>query len=61
MTLDLKITQLIIFGFFLTLKLIDAISWSWWWVTSPLWLPFIFACILVFLKGGKITCRGFIK
>jgi hypothetical protein len=24
---------------FLTLKLTDNVSWSWWWVTSPLWLP----------------------
>ena len=22
---------------FVTLKLISAISWSWWWVMSPLW------------------------
>ena len=24
---------------FLTLKLTDYVSWSWWWITSPLWLP----------------------
>jgi len=24
---------------FITLKLTDNIDWSWWWVTSPLWLP----------------------
>jgi hypothetical protein len=24
---------------FLTLKLTDNVSWSWWWITSPLWLP----------------------
>ena len=23
---------------FLTLKLTGAITWSWWWVTSPLWM-----------------------
>jgi len=22
----------------LVLKLIDKIDWSWWWITSPLWL-----------------------
>jgi hypothetical protein len=22
---------------FLTLKLLGKISWSWWWVTAPLW------------------------
>lgn len=24
---------------FITLKLCDVIDWSWWWVTSPLWIP----------------------
>jgi len=23
---------------FITLKLIDKIDWSWWWVLSPLWI-----------------------
>lgn len=25
---------------FIGLKLTDNISWSWWWVLSPLWIPF---------------------
>lgn len=25
---------------FIFLKLVGAINWSWWWVTSPFWLPF---------------------
>lgn len=25
---------------FVVLKLIDVIAWSWWWVLSPLWIPF---------------------
>ena len=25
---------------FITLKLTSVIAWSWWWVLSPLWLPF---------------------
>ena len=24
---------------FTTLKLTDHIDWSWWWVLSPLWVP----------------------
>jgi len=28
----------ILFCIFLILKLTGAISWSWWWVTSPLWI-----------------------
>ena len=26
---------------FLVLKLTKTISWSWWWVTSPMWLPIV--------------------
>lgn len=29
----------ILFLVFLVLKLCNVIDWSWWWVTSPLWLP----------------------
>lgn len=32
----------ILFIIFLILKLTDNIDWSWWWVTSPLWLPIAF-------------------
>lgn len=23
---------------FITLKLLDKLAWSWWWVLSPLWI-----------------------
>lgn len=26
---------------FVGLKLTNYIDWSWWWVTSPIWLPFV--------------------
>lgn len=43
----------ILFLVFLVLKLTDNIDWSWWWVTSPLWIPvvlsFIFLIIIFFL------------
>lgn len=29
----------ILFLIFLVLKLTDYITWSWWWVTAPLWIP----------------------
>lgn len=37
---------------FITLKLTGYIVWSWWWVLSPLWIPFaivlgIFGIVLV--------------
>ena len=41
-----------IFLVFLTLKLAEigqVATWSWWWVTCPLWIPF--AVILLFLFG----------
>lgn len=28
-----------VFIVFLTMKLTGHIDWSWWWVTSPLWIP----------------------
>lgn len=28
-----------LFIVFLVLKLTGVIDWSWWWVTSPLWIP----------------------
>lgn len=30
----------VLFLVFLTLKIVGVITWSWWWVTSPLWIPF---------------------
>ena len=29
----------VLFIVFLILKLTGNIDWSWWWVTSPLWIP----------------------
>lgn len=31
--------DVILFIVFLILKLTGHIDWSWWWVTSPLWIP----------------------
>lgn len=33
----------ILFIVFLVLKLTGNIDWSWWWVTSPIWIPFVAA------------------
>lgn len=40
---------LALFLVFLTLKLTGVITWSWWWVTAPLWGPpaFFFAIAAV--------------
>ena len=31
---------------FITLKLIDYIDWSWWWVLSPIWIPITVVALL---------------
>lgn len=31
---------------FLVLKLTGVVSWSWWWVTAPLWGAVLFAVVL---------------
>lgn len=38
--MEIKIGSLpaILFIVFLILKLCNVITWSWWWVTSPLWI-----------------------
>lgn len=46
---------MLLFLTFLVLKLTNVITWSWWWVTAPLWitpaivLAIIFLLILIFL------------
>lgn len=35
---------------FITLKLLDKISWSWWWVLSPIWI-LISIFLLILLIG----------
>lgn len=35
---------------FIMLKLIGIITWSWWWVLAPVWLPIIgLIAVLLFL------------
>jgi hypothetical protein len=32
---------------FIGLKLTGAITWSWWWVLSPIWIGYAIALIVV--------------
>jgi hypothetical protein len=41
----------ILFLIFMTLKLTGNIDWSWWWVTSPLWIPFVAAAVILGIVG----------
>jgi membrane protein YdbS with pleckstrin-like domain len=42
---------MILFIVFLVLKLTDVINWSWWWVTSPLWIPLAAAAVIIGILG----------
>lgn len=39
----------LLFLILLTLKLCNVISWSWLWVTAPLWIPFALVAALFIL------------
>ena len=36
---------------FITLKLCNVITWSWWWVLAPLWMPLAIIIILLIILG----------
>ena len=38
MKIELAGLPMILFIVFVILKLCKVITWSWWWVTSPLWI-----------------------
>lgn len=47
----------VVFLIFLILKLAgigQVAEWSWWWVTSPLWIPLAFV-LIVLLGVGLIS------
>ena len=37
----------LMFLIFLTLKLCGVIDWSWWFVTAPLWGPWVLLCLFI--------------
>lgn len=39
--------DVVLFLIFLVLKLCKVINWSWWWVTSPLWIGLILIIVTV--------------
>lgn len=43
---------------FIVLKLLGVITWSWLWVLSPFWIPFVIGIILIILLiifGKKVN------
>lgn len=43
----MKIDLGALFLVFLVLKLCNVITWSWWWVTAPLWIPLLLVLIIL--------------
>lgn len=46
---------------FIVLKLIGVISWSWWWVLAPLWIPTVLVLTVLAIVGIVMLTRHFIK
>lgn len=42
---------------FIVLKLCKVISWSWWWVLSPFWVPLAVAVIIGVVCFGIAIAR----
>ncbi len=34
-----RFLAVVLLAVFLVLKLTGQVTWSWWWVASPLWIP----------------------
>jgi hypothetical protein len=34
---------------FIIFKLTNVITWSWWWVLSPIWIPFFIVALIIFV------------
>ena len=41
---------------FVALKLTGTITWSWWWVTAPLWIPAALL-LIIFTIIGVLTYK----
>ena len=42
---------------FITLKLLGHITWSWWWVLAPLWIPPLIAVLIIFGMAIYLTVK----
>lgn len=47
----------VVFVVFLTLKLCKVITWSWWWITSPLWLMVAITLVAILISMVIIVLR----
>ena len=42
---------------FIVLKLTNVINWSWWWVTSPLWIPVAITLVALIFYAIILYCE----
>ena len=47
-----------LFIVFLILKLTGVIDWSWWWVTSLIWIPVVMVALVLFALLGIAVIRN---
>ena len=52
---------MILFIVFLVLKLTNVINWSWWWITSPLWIPVSIALVVLLISSVVIGIVSLIE
>ena len=43
---------------FIGLKLTGYITWSWWWVLAPIWLPAVIGCAVLLIGIREIYRRA---
>lgn len=50
----------LLFLVFLVLKLTNVITWSWWWITAPLWISWllVLGVIIIAIIIAIIVARG---
>ena len=51
----------ILFVVFLVLKLTNVVTWSWWLVTAPLWIPFGIVLVIVIIATVVAIISEIIK
>lgn len=48
----------VLFIVFLVLKLAGVVTWSWWWVTAPLWIPWAIVVGIVLFVWTLDVIKG---
>lgn len=46
---------------FITLKLLNKVTWSWWWVLSPVWISVIIIVLIILIALVVIIIKEALK